>query len=92
MEKIFKIMHTSDIEGVEFAGYQLKEVSYQWYQEWENLRGEDVEPTVQEECSRTFLDHFFPQELRGVKAEEFLNLKQGKMSVKEYVLKFTKLF
>ena len=38
-----------------------------------------------------FLDRFFPQELRESKVEEFMNLKQGKMSVKEYTLKFTQL-
>lgn len=41
--------------------------------------------------SNAFLDHFFPQELRKVKAEEFFNLKQGRMSIKEYALKFHQL-
>ena len=38
--------------------------------------------------SGSFLDHFFPQELREAKVGEFVNLKQGKISVKEYALKF----
>ncbi|MDV3184949.1 MAG: hypothetical protein Q8842_01110, partial [Candidatus Phytoplasma australasiaticum] len=38
-----------------------------------------------------FLDHIFPQELREAKVEEFVNLKQGRMSVKEYALKFHQL-
>jgi len=38
-----------------------------------------------------FLDRFFPRELREAKMEEFINLRQGNMSVKEYALKFIKL-
>jgi len=38
-----------------------------------------------------FLDRFFPLELREQKLVEFMNLRQGNMSVKEYSLKFTQL-
>lgn len=38
-----------------------------------------------------FLDRFFSQELRESKAEEFMNLKQEKMSIKEYTLKFNQI-
>ncbi|XP_049356980.1 uncharacterized protein LOC125821605 [Solanum verrucosum] len=38
-----------------------------------------------------FLDRFFPLELREQKLIEFMNLRQGNMSVKEYSLKFTQL-
>ena len=37
-----------------------------------------------------FLDHFFSLELREAKMREFMNLRQGNMSVREYALKFTK--
>lgn len=37
------------------------------------------------------LDCFFPLELREAKLIEFMNLKQGNMSVREYYLKFTKM-
>lgn len=41
--------------------------------------------------SKAFLDRFFPQELRQAKMEEFMNLKQGRMSVTEYDLNFHQL-
>lgn len=44
---------------------------------WEVFKGE-------------FLDHFFPLELREAKIKEIVNLKQGGMGVREYVLKVTK--
>ena len=36
-----------------------------------------------------FLGKYFPHERREVKVEEFINLKQGHMSVEEYSLKFS---
>ena len=39
---------------------------------------------------RAFLDQFFTREKREVKVEEFINLRQGGISVQEYFLKFTK--
>ena len=39
----------------------------------------------------TFLDKFFPLEMREAKIEEFMNLRQGSMTVKEYCLKFNQL-
>ena len=39
-----------------------------------------------------FLDRFFPKEQREAKVVEFINLLQGVISVKEYSLKFIKLF
>ena len=44
-----------------------------------------------ETFSNTFLDRFFPQELREVKEEDFINLKLKKMSIKEFALKFHQL-
>ena len=78
IEKIFKVMHVDEVEGVELATYQLKDVANQWYADWEDEKGESV-------------DRFFPLELRKAKAEEFMSLKQGSMSVQEYTLKFNKL-
>lgn len=47
--------------------------------------------TLWETFYNAFLDRFFPQELKEAKAEEFVNLRQGKMPVMEYFLKFHQL-
>ena len=44
-----------------------------------------------EVLKKAFLDLFFPREKREAKVVEFINLRQGGMSVHEYSLKFTKL-
>ena len=40
---------------------------------------------------KAFLDRLFPREMKEAKVVEFINLRQGDMSVHEYSLKFTKL-
>jgi len=40
---------------------------------------------------REFLNRYFPEDVRGKKEIEFLVLKQGDMSVTEYVAKFVEL-
>lgn len=68
-------MNASDTDGVKFVSYQLRRVAYQWYDEWKVIRGEDVEPSIWENFSNAFLDHFFPRKLREAKVEDFVNLK-----------------
>lgn len=60
MKKIFRVMYASDTEGAEFEPYKLKEIDYQWYEEGEDLRSENVKLVLWEEFLNTFLDHVFP--------------------------------
>ncbi|XP_015057492.1 uncharacterized protein LOC107003698 [Solanum pennellii] len=48
-------------------------------------------PITWELFKTTFLQRFFPREMKEAKVEEFINLKQGSMTVREYSLKFVKL-
>ncbi|KAF3631057.1 hypothetical protein FXO37_28190 [Capsicum annuum] len=75
IEKIFKVMYVDEVEGVELAVYQLKDVANQWYNEWKDSMSEHAEPIVWAKFVEVFLDRFFPLKLRKVKAEEFMNLK-----------------
>lgn len=43
------------------------------------------------DLKKAFLDRLFPREQREAFVEEFINLFQGGMHVKEYSLKFIKL-
>ena len=43
------------------------------------------------EFRELFMGKFFPVSARHAKAQEFLELKQGNMTVLEYVAKFTEL-
>ncbi|XP_069155722.1 uncharacterized protein [Solanum lycopersicum] len=59
--------------------------------EWKENRGADASPITWDCFSDTFLDRFFPIQLRGGKDQEFLNLSKGSMIVQEYGLKFNQL-
>lgn len=41
--------------------------------------------------SENFLDMFFPRELMEGKAQQFMNLRQSRMTVLEYDFKFTQI-
>src|SRR5688572_23777889 len=78
-------------EKAQLVAYQLKGVARVWFDQWVDNRGANAGPIGWEEFKAAFLDRFFPLELRDAKVQEFINLRQGGMSVREYSLKFTKL-
>ncbi|KAH0758100.1 hypothetical protein KY290_021593 [Solanum tuberosum] len=75
----------------ELVAYQLKGVALVWYNQWKEGRPKDAGPLDWEKFKGTFLDRFFPLEMREAKVLEFINLRQGSTSVREYALKFTQL-
>lgn len=50
----------NEVESVEVAAYQLKDVSNQWSNELEDSKGDNAEPSVCSEFVEDFLDQFFP--------------------------------
>lgn len=48
------------------------------------IRGDNADLAQWDEFLGVFLDHLFSQELRESLFEEFMNVKQGRMTVKEY--------
>ncbi len=83
------IMGVTPVEKAELAAYQLKGVAQIWYNQWKEGRLEDVGPLDWEKFKAAFLDRFFPFEMTEAKVLEFINLRQGSMSVREYALRFT---
>ncbi|WMV41725.1 hypothetical protein MTR67_035110 [Solanum verrucosum] len=84
-------MQVTRNDRVELASYQLKDVAHIWYTQWKENMGTYAAPITWDCFSETFLDRFFPRELREVKAQEFMNLRQGSMTIQEYGLNFTQL-
>ena len=79
------------IEKAELATYQLKDVAQAWYVQWRDNRPLRGGPVPWKILKKAFIDWLFPREKREAKVVEFINLRQGGMSVHEYSLKFTKL-
>ena len=90
MERILEAMEiTSDATRIRLATFQLEGESQIWW-DWVRV-SRDPETMTWGEFRELFIGKFFPASARHAKAWEFLELKQGNMTVLEYVAKFTEL-
>ena len=69
----------------------MRDVSQIWYTKWKDNRPEESGPVEWEEFKEYFLGKYFPCEIREVKVEEFINIKQDNICVEEYSLKYSML-
>ena len=88
VERVLEAMEiTSDTTRIRLAAFQLEGESEVWW-DWVKV-SRDVETMTWEEFRELFMNKFFPASARHVKAREFLELKQGNMtileSLREYV-------
>ena len=88
LHKILVAMGATDIEKAELASYQLKDVAQTWCKMWQDSRVLGGVPVTWELFKIVFQERFFPREMREDKVEDFINLKQGSMTVRKYSLKF----
>ena len=76
-------MGVSSKEKTELASYQVKDAAYVLYEQWKEERTIRDGMVTWATFKKTFLDGFFPLELRERKMQEFINLHQGGKSLKE---------
>ncbi|XP_063950154.1 uncharacterized protein LOC135152907 [Daucus carota subsp. sativus] len=89
IEKAFVLVKVRDEQKTEFASYYLKEEATYW---WESVRAmEGTEDVTWDRFKELFLEKYFPQFLQDRMELQFLELKQGDMSVAEYEKKFAEL-
>ena len=72
--------------------YKLKDVAQTCYVQWRDNRPSRCGPVIWEIFKATFVDRFFPREMREEKVTELINLRQAGKSVHEYSLELIKLF
>lgn len=89
--RIMTFMWLPPKEKAELMAYKLKGDDKVWYDQWMEERGDEAGLIAWEKFKDAFFDWFFPLELRKPKVQVFINLNQGKISMGEYSLKFTKL-
>ena len=90
IEKILEAMEiTSDAIKIILAKFQLEGESQVWW-DWVKT-SRDLEAMTWAVFHELFMRKYFPATARHAKAREFLELKQGTMTVMEYVAKFTEL-
>ncbi|XP_058725806.1 uncharacterized protein LOC131597109 [Vicia villosa] len=76
IERIFHVMDCSPEQKVRYGTHQLVVEADDWWLET---------------CERELLRKYFPEDVRGKKDIEFLELRQGNKSVVEYAAKFGEL-
>ncbi|WOG86435.1 hypothetical protein DCAR_0205639 [Daucus carota subsp. sativus] len=89
-KRVFNMMHCGDEEKFDYAVSLLQDDAYDW---WETVPDSDAQPQklTWDDFQREFKDKYMPEIYRDEKQREFLNLKQGNMTVAEYEVKFTQL-
>ena len=88
--KIMEAMEiTSNVTKIKLTAFQLEGKSQVWW-DWVKA-ARYLEEMTWEEFRERFMGKFFPTSARHGKAQKFLELKQGTMTVFEYVTKFTEL-
>ena len=90
VEKVLEAMEiTSDTTRIRLAAFQLEGEAQVWWNWAKTSR--DLEAMTWEEFHDLFMGKYFPDTARHAKAQEFLKLRQGTMTVMEYVARFTEL-
>ena len=80
---------TSDTTMIRLAAFQLEGEAQVWWKWAKTSR--DLEAMTWAEFQELFMGKYFPDTARHAKAQEFLELKQGTMTVMDYVARFTEL-
>ena len=90
VEKVLEATEiTSDTTKIRLAAFQLEGEAQVWWN-WEKT-SRDLDAMTLAEFQELFMGKYFPDTARHAKAQEFLELKQGTMTVMDYVARFTEL-
>ena len=90
IEKVLEAMEiTSDATRIRLAAFQLEGEAQAWWK-WART-SRDLEAMTWAEFQDLFMGKYFLDTARHAKAHEFLEMKQGTMTVMDYVAKFMEL-
>ena len=90
VEKVLEAMEiTSNATRIKLAAFQLEGEAQVWWNWAKTSR--DLEAMTWVEFQDLFIGKYFLDIARHAKAQEFLDLKQGTMTVMDYVVRFTEL-
>ncbi|XP_017256323.1 uncharacterized protein LOC108225879 [Daucus carota subsp. sativus] len=89
IEKAFEIVGVEDEKKTLFATYMLKGEANFWWEARRGLEGTGI--ITWDRFTKLFLDKYYPKYLENQMELQFLELKQGNLSVAEYETKFSEL-
>ena len=90
VEKVLEAMEiTFDTIRIRLTAFQLEGEAQVWWNWAKTSR--DLKAMTWAEFQELFMGKYFPDTTRHAKSQEFLELKQGTMTVMDYVARFTEL-
>ena len=90
IEKVLEAIEiTFDTTRIRLAAFQLEGEAQVWWNWAKTFR--DLEAMTWAEFQELFMGKYFPDTARHAKAQEFLELKQGTITVMDYVARFMEL-
>ena len=90
IENVLEAMEiTSDTTRIRLVAFQLEGKARVWWR-WART-SKNLEVMTWAEFQELFMGKYFPETARHAKAQEFLELKQGAMTVMDYMARFTEL-
>jgi hypothetical protein len=90
IEKKLQVVQCNNRKKVLFVSYQLEGPATDWWDAYVEAH-EDPESINWQEFRNSFRTHHVPFGMTKLKKNEFEDLKQGSMSMNEYVTRFTQL-
>jgi hypothetical protein len=90
IEKKLEIAQCTDQEKVLFAAHQLFGTATKWWQTYHNFH-QDVGAITWNKFKDKFRTHYVPRCTLKLKKKEFSELQQDRMTVNEYLNKFTQM-
>jgi hypothetical protein len=90
IEKKLQVLQCNNREKILFASHQLEGPAIDWWDTYVEAL-EEPESVNWQEFKNSFHSHHVPFGVMKLKKKEFENLKQGSMTVSEYVTRFTQL-
>jgi hypothetical protein len=90
VEKKLVIAQCTDHEKVLFAAHQLFDMAANWWETYCNTHA-DVDSITWNEFKARFCNHYVPRDTMKLKKKESTDLKQGNMTVNEYLNSFIQL-
>jgi hypothetical protein len=90
IEKKLQVFQCNNREKVPFASHQLVGPAADWWDAYVEAH-EEHESINWQEFKNSFRSHHVPLRVKKLKKKEFKDLKQGSMTVSEYVTHFTQL-
>ena len=91
VETIFNYMRCPEEHRVQCAAFLLRDRGIIWWRTTMRMLGGDVRQITWDQFKDCFYTKFFSANLRDAKSQEFLELKQGHMTVEEYDQEFDML-